>query len=116
MDVVIYHNPRCGTSRLALALIREAGIEPRVAAYLTAPPDREELGDLAVRAEGGARELLRAKEPLAAELGLTSGGVSDEVILDAIAAHPILLNRPVVATATRVKACRPAETVLAVLG
>ena len=112
---VILHNPRCGTSRSTLALIREAGIEPQIVEYLTSPPSRDELAALAERAAAGARELLRAKEPLAATLGLAGKDVTDAAILDAIAANPILLNRPVVATGKGVRACRPAETVLTLL-
>jgi len=104
----IYHNPKCGTSRTVLALLREAGIEPVVVEYLKTPPRRDELAGLAARM-GGATDLLRVKEPLAAELGLI--GAADDALLDAIATHPELLNRPVVATAKGVKACRPAETV-----
>jgi arsenate reductase len=104
----IYHNPKCGTSRNVLALLREAGIEPVVVEYLKTPPTRDELAGLATRM-GGATDLLRAKEPLAAELGLV--GAADDAILTAIAAHPELLNRPVVVTDKGVKACRPAETV-----
>jgi len=107
-DVKIYFNPKCGTARNALALIRDAGIEPEIIEYLKTPPSRAELAALAKRG-GGAGFLLREKEPLAAELGLK--GASDEAILDAIAANPILLNRPVVATPKGVKACRPAELV-----
>jgi arsenate reductase len=104
----IYFNPKCGTARNALALLREAGIEPEIIEYLKTPPSRAELADLARRV-GSARELLREKEALAVELGLKEAG--NEAILDAIAAHPILLNRPVVVTAKGVKACRPAELV-----
>lgn len=107
-DVKIYFNPKCGTARNALALIREAGIEPEVIDYMKNPPSRAELAGLAKRG-GGAGFLLREKEPLAAELGLK--GADDGAILDAIAANPILLNRPVVATPKGVKACRPAELV-----
>jgi arsenate reductase len=112
--VTIYHNPACGTSRQVLEMIRAAGVEPRVVAYLKTPPARAELARLAGLA-GGARVLLREKEKLAAELGLKEPGVSEAAILDAIAAHPVLLNRPVVETAKGVKACRPAELVLELL-
>lgn len=107
-DVKIYFNPKCGTARNALALIREAGIEPEIIEYLKTPPSRAELAALAKLA-GGAAALLREKEPLAAELGLK--GAADGKILDAIAANPILLNRPVVVTPKGAKACRPAELV-----
>ncbi len=107
-DVKIYFNPKCGTARSALALIREAGIEPEIIEYLKTPPSRAELAALAKLA-GGAAALLREKEPLAAELGLK--GAAEGKILDAIAANPILLNRPVVVTPKGAKACRPAELV-----
>ncbi len=107
-DYKIYYNPSCGTARNTLALLREAGIEPQVIEYLKNPPSRTELAALA-KQMGGARPLLREKEKLADELELKQAG--DEAILDAIAAHPILLNRPVVVTPKGVKACRPAELV-----
>lgn len=107
-EVTIYFNPKCGTARNALALIREAGIEPEIIDYMKNPPSRAELAKLAKRT-GGAAALLREKEPLAAELGLK--GAADDAILDAIAAHPILLNRPVVVTPKGAKPCRPAELV-----
>ena len=107
-DVKIYFNPKCGTARSALALIREAGIEPEIIEYLKTPPSRAELAALAKLA-GGAAALLREKEPLAAELGMK--GAAEGKILDAIAANPILLNRPVVVTPKGAKACRPAELV-----
>jgi arsenate reductase len=107
-DVTIYFNPKCGTARNALALIREAGIEPEIIDYMKNPPSRAALAKLA-KLTGGAAALLREKEPLAAELGLK--GAADGAILDAIAANPILLNRPVVVTPKGAKACRPAELV-----
>jgi len=109
MDVTIYHNPKCGTSRNTLALIREAGIEPTVIEYLKHPPGRDELAGLIERMGVPVREVLRAKEPLAAELGLDDAG--DAALLDAMAAHPILINRPIVVTPNGVRLCRPAETV-----
>ncbi|GLR68526.1 arsenate reductase [Acidocella aquatica] len=112
-SVTIYHNPACGTSRNTLAMIRNAGIEPVVIEYLKTPPSRAELTVLAKQA-GGARALLREKEKLAAELGLNAD-VPDETILDAIAAHPLLLNRPVVVTPKGTKSCRPSEAVLDLL-
>ncbi len=111
--VTIYHNPACGTSRNTLAMIRNAGIEPVVIEYLKTPPRRAELAVLAKQA-GGARNLLREKEKLVPELGLNAA-VSDDAILDAIAAHPILLNRPVVVTQKGTKSCRPSELVLELL-
>jgi arsenate reductase len=107
-DIKIYFNPKCGTARNALALIRESGIEPEVIDYMKNPPSRAELAKLA-RLTGGAAVLLREKEPLAAELGLK--GAADAAILDAIAANPILLNRPIVVTPKGAKPCRPAELV-----
>jgi arsenate reductase len=108
----IYFNPRCGTARNALALLRDAGIEPEIVDYMKTPPGRAELAELA-RLIGGAAALLREKEPLAAELALH--GAADDVILDAIAKNPILLNRAVVVTPKGAKACRPAELVLELL-
>jgi arsenate reductase len=111
MNMTIYHNPACGTSRNALALIREAGIEPVIVEYLKTPLNRAQLEALGIPARG----LLREKEKLGAELGLKNPEVSDDAILDAIAAHPILFNRPVVVTPKGTKACRPAELVLELL-
>jgi arsenate reductase len=107
-DFTIYFNPKCGTARNALALLREAGIEPEIIDYMKNPPSRAQLAALA-KLTGGAAPLLREKEPLAAELGLK--GAADAKILDAIAAHPILLNRPIVVTPKGAKPCRPAELV-----
>ena len=115
MDVTIYHNPRCGTSRTTLALIRERGIEPKVIEYLKTPPSREELVALLARAGLTVRQLLREKEPLAVELGLTDPAATDAALLDAMLAHPILINRPVVATPAGVRLCRPADRVLDLL-
>ncbi len=114
-DVTIYHNPKCSTSRSVLALIRERGVEPKVVEYLKTPPSRTELEALMKRGRLQACDLLRAKEPLAAELGLKDAGVPDKKILDAIAANPVLLNRPVVETAKGARPCRPPETVLDLL-
>ena len=111
MDITIFHNPRCSTSRNTLAAIREAGIEPRVVDYLTDTPSREELRDMIARAGLDVRGALRAKEALATELGLNDPAVGDEVLLDAMLAHPILINRPFVVTPKGVRLCRPAELV-----
>lgn len=111
-DYKIYFNPSCGTARSTLALLREANIEPQIIEYLKNPPSRAELAALA-RQMGGARPLLREKEALAGELGLKQA--DDEAILDAIAAHPILLNRPVVVSPKGVKVCRPAELVKSII-
>ncbi|MFA7681085.1 MAG: arsenate reductase (glutaredoxin) [Pigmentiphaga sp.] len=112
MTPTIYHNPRCGTSRTTLALLQEKGIAPTVIEYLKTPPDRATLNKLAQDCDEGAQGLLRKKEALVAELGLDQPGVTDPQILDAIAAHPILLNRPVVVTSKGTRVCRPAERVL----
>lgn len=113
--VTIYHNPKCGTSRNVLAFIREAGIEPAVIEYLKEPPSRTELLSLIKRSGGTARDMLRAKEAIADELGLNDPKVSDAKIVDAMVAHPILINRPIVETAEGVRLCRPAETVHEIL-
>ena len=113
--VTVLHNPRCGTSRNVLALIRHAGIEPVVVEYLKTPPSREQLVALLAAMGVGAREVLRAKEAICAELGLDQPGVSDEAILDAIGQHPVLLNRPIVVTPRGAALCRPSERVLELL-
>lgn len=110
-DVLIYHNPKCGTSRKALALIRAAGTEPRVVEYLKQPPSRRELADLARRMGVPLRGLLRAKGTPFGELGLDRPEVGEQAILDAIAEHPILIDRPIVVTARGARLCRPAELV-----
>lgn len=115
MDVVIYHNPACGTSRNTLALIRHVGIEPRVIEYLKAPPGRAEVRDLATRAGVPLRALLREKGTPFAELGLDDPTLDDDRLLDAIEAHPVLLNRPIVVTPRGVRLCRPSEAVLDLL-
>ncbi|WP_374642029.1 arsenate reductase (glutaredoxin) [Tabrizicola sp.] len=115
MDTIIYHNPACGTSRNTLALIRAAGIEPLVVEYLTTPPDRETIRALATATGQPLRTLLREKGTPFAELGLGDPALTDEQLLDAIAAHPVLLNRPIVATPLGTRLCRPSETVLALL-
>ena len=111
MDVVIYHNPQCGTSRNALAMIREAGIEPQVIEYLKTPPSRQTVKDLVRRMGVPLRSILREKGTPFHELGLDRADLSDEALLDAIEKHPILLNRPIVVTPRGVKLCRPSETV-----
>lgn len=110
-DVTIYHNPNCGTSRNVLAFIREAGIEPTVIEYLKTPPDRATLKALIARMGVPVRAVLRAKEPLCDELGLHDPAKTDEELLDAMMAHPILINRPIVVMPHAVKLCRPSETV-----
>ena len=115
MDVVIYHNPGCGTSRNVLALIRNAGIEPHVVEYLKTPPSRALLEQLIARMGVSARSLLREKGTPFGELGLSDPNLTDDQLLDAMMAHPILINRPIVVTPLGVKLCRPSETVLAIL-
>lgn len=111
MDITIYHNPRCGTSRNTLAAIRAAGHEPRVVEYLSAPPSRAQL-EAMIEASGlTVREAVRSKEALFGELGLDKPGVDDAALLDAMAAHPILINRPFVLTPKGVRLCRPFELV-----
>ena len=115
MSVTIYHNPACGTSRNVLGLIRNAGIEPVIIEYLKTPPSREELASLISHAGLSVREALRQKGTPYAELGLDDPGLSDDALLDAMMAHPILINRPFVLTEQGVKLCRPSETVLDIL-
>lgn len=110
-DVIVYHNPACGTSRNVLAMIRDAGIEPHVIEYLKTPPSRAQLAALLQRMGIPARQLLREKGTPAAELGLTAPDVADDTILDAMAENPILMNRPVVVTPRGVRLCRPRELV-----
>ncbi|MCE4226251.1 arsenate reductase (glutaredoxin) [Methylobacterium sp. C25] len=114
-DVVIYHNPDCGTSRNTLALIRNAGIEPHVIEYLKTPPSRTMVRRLAERAGITVRDLLREKGTPYAELGLGDPELSDDRLLDAIGEHPILMNRPVVVTPKGGRLCRPSEAVLDLL-
>jgi arsenate reductase len=115
MDVVIYHNPDCGTSRNALAMIRKAGIEPHVVEYLKTPPSRALLAQLISRMGITVRALLREKGTPFGELGLSDPALGDEALLDAMMAHPILINRPIVVTPIGVRLCRPSETVLELL-
>lgn len=115
VDIVIYHNPECGTSRNALAMIRNASIEPHVVEYLKTPPSRALLVELIERAGISPRELLREKGTPYAELGLGDTSLSDEALVDAMMAHPILINRPLVVSPLGVKLCRPSEAVLDLL-
>jgi len=115
MDVVIYHNPACGTSRNTLALIRHVGIEPHVVEYLKTPPSRAMILALVERMGVPLRSLLREKGTPFAELGLGDPAHTDDQLLDAIEAHPILLNRPIVVSPLGVKLCRPSEAVLDLL-
>jgi arsenate reductase (glutaredoxin) len=114
-DVVIYHNPDCGTSRNTLALIRNAGLEPHVVEYLKTPPSRVMLERLLQRMGIAPRGLLRESGTPYAELGLGDASLSDEALIDAMMAHPILINRPIVVTELGVRLCRPSETVLDIL-
>jgi arsenate reductase len=115
MDVTIYHNPACGTSRNTLGLIRNAGIEPTVIEYLKNPPDRATLVDLIKQAGMSVREAIREKGTPFAELGLDNPAALDEQLIDAMLAHPILINRPFVVTPAGVRLCRPSELVLDIL-
>jgi arsenate reductase len=115
MDVIIYHNPDCGTSRNTLAMIRNAGIEPHVTEYLKTPPSRTMLKQLIARMGISVRALLREKGTPYAELGLGDPNLTDEQLLDAMEAHPILINRPIVVTPKGVRLCRPSEGVLDLL-
>jgi arsenate reductase (glutaredoxin) len=115
MTTRIYHNPLCGTSRKTLEILREEGADPEVIEYLKTPPSRDELKRLYQRAGITPREGLRAKEPLAEELGLTAENVSDDAVLDAMAEHPILINRPLVETEKGVVLARPQDKVRDIL-
>ena len=115
MTVTIYHNPACGTSRNTLAMIRASGTEPRIIEYLKTPPTRDELRDLIQRMGMKLRDVLRQKGTPYAELGLDDPALSDDALLDAIEAHPILINRPIVVTPKSARLCRPSETVLDLL-
>ena len=114
-DVVIYHNPDCGTSRNTLAMIRNAGIEPHVVEYLKTPPSRAMLENMIERAGLSPRELLREKGTPYAELGLGDESLSDTALVDAMMDHPILINRPLVVSPLGVRLCRPSEAVLNIL-
>jgi arsenate reductase len=114
-DVIIYHNPDCGTSRNTLAMIRNAGIEPHVVEYLKTPPSRTMLSQLIERAGITPRELLREKNTPYAELGLEDERLTEGALVDAMMAHPSLINRPLVVTPLGVRLCRPSEMVLDIL-
>lgn len=113
--IVLYHNPRCGTSRSTLALMRERGIEPRVVEYLQTPPDRAQLLAIVAATGGPVIDIVRTKEPLFAELGLDAPGTTDAQLVEALLAHPMLINRPIVVTPLGTRLCRPAEVVLDIL-
>ena len=115
MDIIIYHNPACGTSRNVLAMIRNSGVEPHVIEYLKCPPARALLTQLLTRAGLTVRQILREKGTPYHDLGLDDLSLSDKALLDAIETHPILINRPLVVTPKGVRLCRPSETVLDLL-
>ena len=115
MKATIYHNPMCGTSRKTLDILTQSGADVQIHEYMKAPPSREELERLYQRAGLTPREGLRAKEPLAEELGLTRLDVTDDEVLDAMVAHPILINRPIVETDKGVRLCRPQDVVREIL-
>lgn len=113
--ITIYHNPKCGTSRNVLALIRNSGVEPEVIEYLKTPPTKARLAELVAATGQGVRALIREKGTPYAELGLADAKWSDDQLLDFMLVHPILINRPLVVTPLGVKLCRPSETVLDIL-
>lgn len=113
--VTIYHNPACGTSRNTLAMIRASGVEPEVIEYLKTPPDREKLCALIAAMQIKPKQLLREKGTPYHDLGLADASLSDEVIIEAMLAHPILINRPIVVTNQGARLCRPSEVVLEIL-
>jgi len=115
IDMIIYHNPECGTSRNTLAMIRNAGIEPHVVEYLKTPPSRPMLVSLIERMGIAPRALLREKGTPFAELGLGDVSLGDDQLIDAMMAHPILISRPIVVSPLGVKLCRPSEQVLDLL-
>lgn len=115
MKATIHHNPNCGTPRKTLAILQESGADVTINEYLITPPSREELKRLYERAGISPRDGLRAKEPLAEELGLTAADVDEDRILDSMIAHPILINRPLVETAKGVRLCRPQDVVREIL-
>jgi arsenate reductase len=115
MDITIYHNPACGTSRNTLALIRNTGIEPQVIEYLQHPPSRETLVDLIKRSGLRVRDAIRTKGTPYLDLHLDDPAKSDDELLDAMLANPILINRPFVATPLGIRLCRPSEEVLGIL-
>ena len=114
-SITIYHNPACGTSRNTLALIRNSGVEPAIIHYLETPPNRETLVALIAAMEMPVRDLLRKNVPPFEELGLAEERFSDDELIDAMLAHPILINRPIVVTPLGTRLCRPSEVVLDIL-
>ena len=114
-DITIYHNPKCGTSRNVLALIRNTGIEPEVIEYLETPPTRAKLLELIGRMALPVRDMMRRKETLYSELALDNPAFDDNALVDAMLAHPVLINRPIVVTTLGTRLCRPSEAVLDIL-
>lgn len=115
MSVTIYHNPNCGTSRNTLAIIRERGVEPEVIEYLKTPPSRDKIVELIAASGLAVREIMRTNQDLYTELGLDDPSKTDDELIDAMAANPILINRPIVVTDKGTRLCRPKETVLDIL-
>ena len=115
MNITIYHNPKCGTSRNTLALIRNSGVEPEVIEYLQTPPSKQVLQELIAAMQVPVRDVMRQKESLYAELQLDDTKWSDEELIAQMLAHPNLINRPIVVTSMGVKLCRPSELVLDIL-
>ncbi len=115
MGVTIYHNPKCSKSRAALALLRDRGLEPTVVEYLKAPPGRAKLAELVARMPGSVRDLLRKRGTPYDELGLGDASLSDDALLDAMAAHPVLMERPLVESDKGVRLGRPTESILEIL-
>ena len=115
MDVIIYHNPQCGTSRNTLGLIRNAGIEPHIVEYLKTPPTRLLLRQMIQRMDVSVRDVIRQKGTPFQDLGLDDLALSDDQLLDAMMAHPILIERPIVVAPAGVRLCRPSEAVLDIL-
>lgn len=115
MQITIYHNPNCGTSRNALAAIRAAGFEPRIIEYMKTPPTRDELKALVARIGLTVRQIIRKREPLFRELRLDERDVGEDELLDAMAENPILINRPIVVTDNAARLCRPSELVKALI-
>jgi len=113
--IKIYHNPKCSNSRQALALLREHGHEPEVILYLDTPPTRQELQDIIQATGVSARALMRSKEAIYGELGLGNSDHTEDVWIDAMLAHPVLMNRPIVVTPKGTRLCRPPELVLEIL-
>ena len=115
MKPLIFHNPKCGTSRNTLAIMKASGENPEVIEYLKTPPSRDYLVELLAKINLSPRELLRSKEPVNDELGLDNSELSDDQIIDAMMAHPILINRPIVVTNKGAALCRPSERVFELL-